>query len=67
LVAVQWACLHGLDPGAAQIRLLGGARHEQWSAHDNAVVELWELEALGHNWPPGAVEHIARFWELALD
>lgn len=67
LLATQWACLHGLDAAATHSRLLGGARHEQWFAGDNAVVELWKLDALGHDWPPGAVEHIARFWDIVPD
>jgi poly(hydroxyalkanoate) depolymerase family esterase len=67
LLATQWACLHGLDPAATQIGLRGDARHEQWSAHGEAIVELWRLDALGHGWPPGATEHITRFWGLAPD
>ena len=65
LLATQWACLHGVDPAATQIRLLGDVRHEQWSSRGKAVVELWRLGALGHDWPIGAVEHIARFWDIA--
>jgi poly(3-hydroxybutyrate) depolymerase len=67
LLATQWASLHGLDAAATRIRLLGGARHEQWAAEGHVAVELWKLDALGHDWPPGAVEHIARFWEIAPD
>jgi poly(hydroxyalkanoate) depolymerase family esterase len=67
LLATQWASLHGFDAAATRIRLLGGARHEQWAAEGHVAVELWKLDALGHDWPPGAVEHIARFWEIAPD
>ncbi|HEX4173488.1 MAG TPA: PHB depolymerase family esterase [Acetobacteraceae bacterium] len=78
LLATQWAGLHGLDATAAESRLLGGTRHEQWDVTQasgdsafshreigKAAVELWTLDALGHDWPPGAVEHIVRFWDIA--
>ena len=67
LLATQWACLHDVNPAATQIRLLGETRHEQWSARGKAVVERWTLGALGHDWPVGAVEHIAQFWDIAPD
>jgi poly(hydroxyalkanoate) depolymerase family esterase len=65
LLATQWACLHALGPAATETRQLGNDKHERWCVGDEAVVELWSLGALAHDWPPIALEHIARFWDIA--
>jgi poly(hydroxyalkanoate) depolymerase family esterase len=65
LLAVQWATLHGVGQEAALIERLSDVRHAQWQYKGNPVVELWNLDALGHEWPPDAAEAIARFWEIA--
>jgi poly(3-hydroxybutyrate) depolymerase len=65
LLATQWASLNGIDPAAMETRQFGDARCDQWRAGGAPIVELWSLPALGHDWPPIAVQHIARFWSLA--
>ena len=65
LLATQWATLHGMGLEPTQSEQLGGIRHDQWLMQGEAVVEQWTLGALGHDWPPNAVEPIARFWNIA--
>ena len=65
LLATQWATLHGIGLEPTQTEQLGRIRHDQWLMQGRAVVELCSLGALGHAWPPAAVEPIARFWDIA--
>lgn len=65
LLATQWATLHGIGLEPTQAEQLGRIRHDQWLMQGRAVVELYSLGALGHAWPPAAVEPIARFWDIA--
>jgi feruloyl esterase len=65
LLAAQWATLHGIGPEPTETKQLGGIRHDQWLAQGKTVVELRNLDALGHNWPPDAAEPITRFWNIA--
>lgn len=67
LLAIQWTGLHGTGPAPTHTQQLGNTRHDQWLVRDEQVVELWSLGRLKHDWPPEAVEHIARFWDLAAD
>jgi poly(hydroxyalkanoate) depolymerase family esterase len=65
LLAAQWAALHGISLAATQTEQLGGIRHDQWLMRGEPIVELWDLDGLGHAWPTDAAETIVRFWDIA--
>ncbi len=65
LLATQWATIHGIGLEPTQTERLDGIRHDQWVMQGKAILELWNLDALGHDWPPDAVGSIARFWDIA--
>jgi poly(hydroxyalkanoate) depolymerase family esterase len=67
LLAMQWSALHGVGPEAPETAELLGMRRDRWVASGRTVVELWSLSGLAHDWPPGAVESIADFWDIAAD
>jgi feruloyl esterase len=63
LLAEQWSGLHALDGGTTTTEA-NGARRAIWGDPQQPVVELWTLPDLPHVWPPEAVNHVARFWQL---
>jgi poly(hydroxyalkanoate) depolymerase family esterase len=65
LLATQWVSLNGIHPAGMETREFGDARRDRWRVRGEPVVELWSIPALGHDWPPIAVEHIAGFWGMA--
>jgi poly(hydroxyalkanoate) depolymerase family esterase len=67
LLALQWSALQGLDSTAMEEAELFGARRCRWSKDGQPVVELWSLPDAAHDWPPGAAQAMAAFWDLAPD
>jgi poly(hydroxyalkanoate) depolymerase family esterase len=63
LLADQWSAVHGLNDGATAT-VAGGKRRTTWGPSERPLVELWMLPDLPHSWPAGAVDRVARFWEL---
>jgi feruloyl esterase len=66
LLAEQWSAVHGLATSTVANET-NGARRESWGSPQQSAVELWTLPDLPHGWPIGAVDRVARFWQLHRD
>jgi poly(hydroxyalkanoate) depolymerase family esterase len=66
MLADQWSALHGQASGTAAT-MASGKRRTTWGPADRPLVELWMLPDLPHSWPVGAVDRVARFWEIDGD
>jgi len=69
-LARQFASLHGVIQSISRPRFARGVQHTVWNANDHPVVELWQLDGVGHLYPTpdqcgiSAAEHILTFWGL---
>lgn len=68
-VALQFASLHGLAQRTSRAVAGDGVRHSVWTNGVHQLVELWQLDAVGHIYPTDtnggipAAELILRFWQ----